>query len=154
MNGAFVLDRCFWVRFRRVCTVTRGKNGADNGRSRKNRGYQAHGCREEKTGKIAEFRAKKATGKSRRTKNARRFTLVDFFAFRYMATPEIIAGLFILFVAMMFVSQLLPVGGPLPWYYRAGRALLAIVLFSINNHLAEISEKLVKQLEKCWDNES
>ena len=55
---------------------------------------------------------------------------------------------------MMFVSQLLPVGGPLPGYYRAGGALLAIVLFSINNHLAEISEKLVKQLEKCWDNES
>jgi sterol desaturase/sphingolipid hydroxylase (fatty acid hydroxylase superfamily) len=95
----------------------------------------------------------------------RRFTAKDFFLFRYMATPEIVAGLFIIYLVAFFVA--LAAGASVwhyPWYYRVGIGVvgvlvmrllfeLAVVPFSINNHLAEISEKLDKLHESRREEE-
>lgn len=88
-------------------------------------------------------------------RSARHFTLLDFFRFRYMATPEIVTGLFIVMLVAVFAAAVF-VPGNVAWYVRAGMTALSIislrlmmelsvVLFSINNHLAEISEKLDKK---------
>lgn len=108
---------------------------------------------QEKQARALRARRKKAQDGIHR--GARRFTLADFFRFRYMATPDIVTGLFVVLLAAIIVGAVL-VPGNTAWYVRVWVAALSVVslrlimelsvvLFSINNHLAEISEKLDKK---------